>query len=430
MNLLVFLFVLGVLIFVHELGHYAVAKALGIQVEIFSLGFGPRLFGFRRGGTDYRISLFPIGGYVKLTGETPEEGSAGNPNEFLSRPRHQRFLVLVMGATLNILLAIGIWWGVYQVGIEEPAFFANEAVVGGVEPGSPAEEAGLQIGDRVLAIGGSPVRSWKDLHTEVSLSPGQRRVLEIDRQGRRQQVEIALTSSTRHRIGYAGIRPAVGVVVQELVPDMPAGRAGIRPGDEIIEVNGEPVFNGAEVSERIRALKGEQVGLTLLRNGQRLERQVEVSAADGIGQIGVLLTIPVRLQRYGPLEAFKKSLAVARENSGILLRALRELVRAKLSLRTLSGPIEIYRFVAHTWQEGLSKFFFSMAFISLQLGIINLMPIPVLDGGHILVLAIEGTLRRDLSLRIKERIMQVGFVFLMLLMGIVIYLDVAKNFFE
>ncbi len=428
-NLLAFLFVLGVLIFVHEFGHYAVAKLFGIRVEVFSLGFGPRLFGWRRGGTDYRISAFPVGGYVKLAGETPEEGGSGAPDEFLSRPRYQRFLVLVMGATLNVLLAIGVWWVLYQAGMEEPAFYQQAAVVGGVEPESPAAQAGLRAGDRILSIDGVEVRAWKQLHTEVTLSPGQQRLLEIERGGERVQLHIRLSSRTRYQLGYAGIQPAFGVVVREVTPGQPAAAAGLLPGDEILELGGEPVYSSDQVSERVRPRAGQSLRLLLLRGGERLEREVQVAQTPEGGRMGVALGVPMRVQRYPPVQAMRESLVTAWESSGLMFRTLRKLFTGDLSPRTMSGPIDIYKFTGNAWEQGSVPFFALMAAISLQLGLINLFPIPVLDGGHILVLLIEASMGRDLSLRLKERVMQAGFVFLVLVMGMVIYFDVVKNWF-
>jgi regulator of sigma E protease len=427
-NILAFLFVLGVLIFVHEFGHYAVAKLFGIRVDVFSLGFGPRLFGFRRGGTDYRISVLPVGGYVKLAGESAEENLTGASDEFITRPRHQRLLVLVMGATLNILLAVGIWWVLYQTGMEEPAFLHQPAVVGGVEDGSPALAAGLQPGDRIVAIDGTAVETWKQLHTEVTLSPDQRLSLGVERAGRRLNLEIRLGTRSRYAVGYAGIVPPFGVVIQEVAPDLPAAAAGLKPGDEILEVDGERVFNSARVSEKIQKRPGGSVKLLVARGEERLQREVRVAAATEGGRIGVALGIPTRVQRYPPLAALREALATARESSGLMFRTLRKLFTGDLSPRTMSGPIDIYRFTGSAWEQGATVFFGLMAAISLQLGLINLFPIPVLDGGHILVLLIEAGLRRDLSLKLKERVMQAGFAFLVLVMGMVLYFDIVKNF--
>jgi regulator of sigma E protease len=428
-NLLAFLFVLGVLIFVHEFGHYAVAKLFGIRVEVFSLGFGPRLFGVRRGDTDYRISALPVGGYVKLAGESDEEGAPAEAarDEFRARPRHQRLLVLVMGATLNILLAVAIWWVLFQTGMEEPAFYQEAALVGGVEPDSPAARAGLLEGDLIVSIDGAEIRSWKQLHTEVTLSPGKRRSLEVERAGGRQVLDIQLGSRTRYQLGYAGIVPPFGVVVREVTPDLPAAAAGLQPGDEIVEVDGERIYTSAQVSERVRQRAGGQVRLGLERDGVRLEREVPVSETGEGGRIGVALGVPTRVQTYPPGEALRESLRTSWESSGLMFRTLRKLFTGELSPRTMSGPIDIYKFAGNAWEQGRTPFFALMAAISLQLGIINLFPIPVLDGGHILVLLIEGTLRRDLSLKLKERVMQVGLVFLVVVMGIVIYFDVVKN---
>jgi len=427
-NILVFLFLLGVLIFVHELGHFSVARLFGIRVLVFSLGFGPRLFGIKRGSTDYRISAIPVGGYVKLAGETPEDESSGGGDEFLARPRYQRLLVLVMGATLNVLLAIGIWWVLLQTGMEEPAYYHQAAVVGGVEDGSPAAQAELRVGDRIVSIDGTPVTSWKQLHTEVTLSPDQQRTLEVERAGTRLEAVIRLASSTRYQLGYAGIRPRLGVVVQGVTPGMPAAAAGMQPGDEIIAIDGQPVNDSAEVSELVKNRAGARIRLALRRAGEPLEQEVSVSATPEGGRIGVALGVPTILQRHPPLEALRESLNLAWESSGLMFRTLRKLFAGELSPRTMSGPIDIYKFTGNAWEQGKVTFFALMAAISLQLGLINLFPIPVLDGGHILVLLIEAGLRRDLSDRLKERVMQAGFVFLVLVMGMVIYFDVVKNF--
>jgi regulator of sigma E protease len=298
-----------------------------------------------------------------------------------------------------------------------------------VEPDSPAASAGLVPGDRVLAIDGSPVDTWMELYKEITFSPDQRKRLEVERGGGRLQVEIALGSRSRYKLGYAGILPHLGVVVREVTPGMPAARAGLEPGDEILEVDGQPVANSAEAKDRLASRPGESVRLTLLRAGERLERQVEVAGTAEGGRIGVALDVPTRIQRYPPLRALAQSLSKAREDSGLMFVTLRKLLRGELSMRAMSGPIDIYKFTGSAWQQGIITYFGLMAAISLQLGLINLFPIPVLDGGHILVLAIEGVLRRDLGLKVKERVMQVGFVFLVLVMGMVIYFDVVKNFF-
>jgi regulator of sigma E protease len=452
-----FALVLGLLVLIHELGHFLVAKWLGVHVEVFSIGFGPALLGFRfpksgmqvfawgrrlggpsgdegpekpgLGPTEYRISLLPLGGYVKMLGENPEESVSGDPREFLSRSKPQRFAVLVMGATANILAAVALMTVVYLAGVPEPAFLTGPAVVGAVSPDSPAARAGILPGDRILRLGREAIASWQDLVTSVTLSPGQTIEIELERGGEIQRREITLESVSDYEIGYAGILPVSAARILHVEPRLPAAQAGLRPGDRIVEVNGLPVGNPEVATRVFQESAGVPVALAVERGTERLGFEIVPVAMEGAGRIGIHWDpLPEQEIRKYPLgAAIGESVKWNWRNVDLVFTTLRKLFTREISLRTMSGPIDIYKFSGQTFRQGWIQFLQFMALVSLQLGVINLLPFPVLDGGHILILFVEGVIRRDLSLRIKERVMQVGFYLLLLLMGTIVYLDIAKN---
>lgn len=429
-NILAFVFVLGVMIFVHELGHFAMAKAFRIRVEVFALGFGPRLFGFRRGPTDYRVCALPLGGYVKMKGENPDDPLSGDPDEYLSRPKWQRFFVLVMGPAMNIGLALALLTVVYVAGIEVAAWTDDPVRVGWIEPGSPAAEVDLAPGDLILAVNGEPAETWRQFELEVLTSAGQALRLSVSRDGSSREVAVTPTSVTPSEVGYLGVLPPLDPLAGSILPDGPAARAGIQTGDRIVAVEGEPVGHFFEVTEIIRRRAGQPTRLTLERQGRQLTLTVtpEERAEDGSGYIGVLASQPVEVRRYGPVAAVGQALAEAKRQTLLVGEILGKLFTGRMSMKTLSGPIEIARYSGGAARSGDPSVLMAfMAVVSLQLGLLNLLPIPVLDGGHIAILLFEGLIRRDLSLRAKERILQLGFVLLVTLMLVVITFDVIKS---
>ncbi len=431
-TLLGFIFILGALIFIHESGHYMVAKALGIRVEVFSLGFGPRLFGFVRGGTEYRVSAVPLGGYVKMLGENPDEALRGTREEFLSRRKSERFLVLVMGASLNIVLAVVLTAGILMHGVAEARYMTEPPVVGWVDPNAAAAEAGLQVKDELLAVNGQELSTWRDLQLNVALIPYQTVSFSIRRDGRTIEVPVTVGATKKEKIGIIGIGPYTPLMAAEVEAGGPAEGAGLREGDLLEAVNDKEMF-GSEgwqaYADIVSASPGKPVKLTVRRDGRPMDLEVIPVEKDGKGDIGVSASLPFTLREYGPVDAFVQSAKVNWEQAGVLFLTLKKLVSGQLSPRTLSGPIDIYRLTGESLRSGWVSFLAFMSLVSLQLGIINLLPIPILDGGHIFILFVEGLIRRDLSMQIKERVMQFGFVLLLLIMGGVLYLDVYKNFF-
>ncbi len=439
LGIFAFLLLLGPLIFIHEFGHFIVAKLFGIRVQVFSLGFGPRMVGWKRGHTDYRISAIPLGGYVKMMGENPDEELSGSGEEFLSRSKPVRFTVLVMGAVMNLLLAVFIYWGMFISGIEEPAFRRDPAVVGSVREASPAAEAGIRPGDIIVAMGDAEVPDWDEYISQVRLNPNTDMDVRVLRDGEELVFPVRIgipphgDPMERYRMGYLGIGENIPIVFVLVEEGSPAERAGLQPDDLVLSIDGERLYGGARdnaltIKERIGASVGRPVELVMLRDKTPVAITVVPADKDGEGWIGVGLGWEQELIEYGVGPALLASLKRCRRETGLLFTSLRKLLTLKLSLRSMSGPIDIYKFSEQAARAGAQVYLGLMAFISLNLGIFNLLPIPVLDGGHVFVLLIEGILRRDLTMQVKERIMVVGFIFLVTLMGVVISFDIMKHF--
>ncbi len=429
LNLIGFIFVLGVLIFIHESGHYMVAKALGIKVEVFSLGFGPKILKFVRGGTEYCISALPLGGYVKMLGENPDEDLRGSREEFLSRSKFERFLVLVMGATLNIVLAIVLTAGIFMHGVPEPVYLSGPALIGSLDPDMAAARAGLRPEDEIVRIGDAPVATWRDLHLHVALNPDRVVDFEVRRDGGTLTIPVHVGVTEREKIGIIGVGPLTPITVVRVDEGGPAAKAGLQEGDLLMGFEGEPLFGpDGDLSDRLARIEaGGTISLGIERNGEARTVSLTAESIEGKPGLGMGLGFQTTIRRYGIVDAVAESVRTSWQQAGVLFVTLKKLVAGQLSPRTLSGPIEIYRLTGESLRSGWLSFVSLMALISLQLGIINLLPIPILDGGHIFILTVEGIMRRDLSLRIKERVMQFGFILLLIIMGGVIYLDVVKN---
>jgi regulator of sigma E protease len=419
-----FLFALGVIIFVHEFGHLLVAKAFDTRVETFSLGFGRRLWGFQRGDTDYRVSLIPLGGYVKLSGE--DGGAAtGDPREFLAKPRWQRVLVFLAGPTMNILLAIVLIAIVFMIGIEVPDLQQIPPVLGTVEAGSSAAQAGLQPGDRIVEVNGKPVERWQDVGFATMTSPEKPVRLVAERAGQRLAVEIVPRKVERYEFGdTGGMFPVVLPRVSQVLPGSPAESAGFQIGDEIRSTDGRAVTDPASFVAYIAAHPGQPVQVEISRAAAIQTLTVTPRDDGGKGKIGVGIGV---FQRYGPgravIESVKYNWYVTQQTFAVLGKILRREMAAKSAF---SGPLEIANLSGAAARAGFKNLLYLMGFISISIAILNLLPLPILDGGNIFILLLESVIRRDFSLAIKERINQLGFVLLMALMAMVLYFDVVK----
>jgi len=417
-----FVVVLGLLIFFHEAGHFLVAKLFRVRVLVFSFGFGKRLFGFQAGDTDYRVSLIPLGGYVRMAGDNPEENQPANPDEFLSKPKWQRFLILFAGPAMNLFLAVGIFAMVDMIGVEQRKVMA---VVGEVKAGEPASKAGLQVGDRITVVNGEPINDFDDLRLAISMHAGTPLRVEYVRGGHK----LTTTMTPRREesdfgpVGRAGIVPLEEAIVGRVLPDSIAAKAGLHTGDRIVGVNGKPVTQYADFENAIVASKGAALAVDLQRGSTTLHAILgAVPLKDNDSYRGFLPPTTRRQLSFG--DAVSDSLEQNWKMLKFAGAAVQRLFTAQGSVKELSGPLQIARISGEMFRRGWIATVLLMSMISLQLGIMNLLPIPVLDGGHIMVLLIEGVVRRDLSMRVKERIQQLGFALLAALMIVVIYNDI------
>jgi regulator of sigma E protease len=433
-NVLSVIFVFGTVVIIHEFGHFLVAKLLKIKVEVFAVGFGPRLFGFRKEETDYRVCAVPLGGYVKMAGENPGEEVTGSIEEFLSRPKWQRFLVAVMGSVMNICLAVFLLTGLFYHKFEIPAWLEELVVVGIVDSSSPAEKAGLRGGDQITAVDQKRNPTWEQFEIAVATSAGRPMELEVQRQGQVIPITIIPEARGRQREGYLGIHPfdPSRQVVRKVLKGKPAAEAGIQPGDKIIKVGNTDLEKaGRDLRDVLQQSTAEVVPITVLRQEHELTLNVKpyLDKPTNSRMIGIdrVPSPKMKTRNLTLKQAFAESLRQNAKFAGLIIEILHKLVTREVSVRMIEGPIGIARQSGIAAKSSFTDLLYLLAAISLNLGIVNLLPIPVLDGGVIVIILIEALIRRDLSLRLRERIIQVGFAVLILLAVIVTYNDIVKS---
>jgi len=424
---LTFLAVLGIIVLVHELGHYTAARLMKIRVEVFSFGFGKRLFGKKIGDTDFRVSLVPVGGYVRMAGEEDFDPEHAAPDQFMAKNRAQKIFTLLMGPLMNMVLALALIVGVNMSGVETDAYRGEKPVIGYVAKGSPAEKAGLLPGDLLLAINGRSTPTWKEVEFTVGTNPKENLRVDFLRAEARQATDLKVSTQTQHEIGYAGFYWRLPAEISQVAPGYPAARAGLKPGDVITAVDGNPVISYFQLADLIHASAGKPLRLTFLRNGRPLEVELTPVKVNGVGIIGFNVKIATTRVRFGLVAAVKNSFQEAGRLTLLTFDAFKKIIQRKISVKSFSGPIEIARVSQQALASGFSNFFMLIAFISLQLGIVNLFPIPGLDGGHLLIFTIEAIIRRDLNQKLKSILIYAGFAFLISLMVFIMLNDIAKT---
>lgn len=438
MTILFFLIALGLLIFVHELGHFILAKRADVRVEEFSLGFGPRLVGVKRGDTDYRISALPLGGYVKMLGEDSDETVTDDPRSFAKKSVWQRAKIIFCGPMMNLIFSLVVMPMVFFIGKAEPVFLHEPPVVMNVRAQSPAADAMLMKGDLITAIDSHKVHDWDEVLNQFILSAGGRLKLTIKREDQIFDQNIDVVQMPEMKGGYAGIEPMLFLgneaVIDGVSAQGPAAKAGIKTGDRVLAINDLPVTDWIDLSQKINELNGGQASLKIKRGDEIVEVTVKPQYNEDIKRwlIGIVKDrqsgIPMVTVRHGVVDSIVKGTKENIKLVNLTFAVLKRLFTFQLSYKVLGGPVIIAKASAAAAASGLSNFLYFLAFLSLQLSIINCLPIPVLDGGHLVFLGIEAIRRRPLSLRVRQVATQAGFFLLIALMLLVTWNDLESVF--
>jgi regulator of sigma E protease len=430
--------VLGIMVLVHEFGHFAVAKLCGIRVETFSIGFGKRLIGFRRGDTDYRLSLLPLGGYVKMSGDNPGEAPT-DPGDFNAHPRWQRMLVALAGPFANFILAIGLMTGVSMLHNEVQEYLTGPALTDYVPTNTPASRVGIQSGDRIVHYDTIENPTWDQVAIRSLLNLNQTIPFSYEHNGQRVNTKLfveAKDGADNFALDRLGVIPKMQdtpVEVDSLEPNMPALRAGLKSGDQIASIDGLQLHSVPALLSYLQDQAGKPASLVVLRNGQSLPIQITPQLAEvGDGSKDYRLGFrpvqpPVKVERLPFFKAVAASWEYNKKGSMLIVEVLKRMFTRQVSVRSLSGPIGIGQQIHQAASmPGWMPLIGLMAYISLNLGIFNLLPIPILDGGMILFLVVESILRRDLNQQLKERVYQVAFVCILVFAAMVIFNDISK----
>ncbi|HEV2350474.1 MAG TPA: RIP metalloprotease RseP [Terriglobia bacterium] len=426
--------VLGVMILIHEFGHFMAAKYFGVRVLTFSLGFGPRLFGVKSGDTDYRVSALPLGGYVKMAGDDPSQERVGDPAEFLSKPRWQRLIIVIMGPTMNVFLAVASLTCLYRYHFEKQAYRDEPVRIGAVKPNSPADKAGVKPGDLIVRLGDLKNPDWEDAEIKIFTTVNEAIPVDIMRDGKEISLSVTPLAEGPDAIGDVGWAPVLPVIVDQVDAQLPAGKGGLKRGDQIVALDGKKINSVNDVSDTTQAANGKPVDFTVKRGGREIHASLTPVFSEVSGEkkwrvgVGLRPVSPIVVRQLPWSAALAESLDFNIKNSLLAFDVLGKVLTRRMSARSFSGPIGIGQMAGEALRSGPTQLIMIMALISMQLAIFNFLPIPVLDGGVMLLLVIEGAMRHDLSLRVKERFVQVGLAILLLLVVVVTYFDLLKTF--
>ncbi len=424
-----YLVLIGVMILIHELGHYWAARFFDVKVETFSFGFGPRLFGFKRGDTDFRFSLLLFGGYVKMAGDQPGDEATADPRNLLAKPRWQRLIITFAGPAINVVLAIALMTGLFMFHFPTTP---PDPVVGTLDPSGAAAKAGIREGDQVVQIENVSDPNWRDIQIKELSSPNQPVKVAVRRGGERMRFTLTPVMDEKQGVGYLGWAPASEVHVSSVEAGLAASRAGLQAGDILVSANGLPLRSTVRLHQIEHDTDGKPLDLVYSRNGVERHLTITPEKRDPDGQgarwvIGLNLEPRIEYTKLPMREAFVESLHQNGEGAKVIFQFLERIVERRMSPKSIVGPVGIAQLSGEAAREGASIAYFGlMAMVSLNLAIVNLLPIPILDGGVILMLLIEMLMRRDLDLRMKEAVVKVGFVFLMVVVVFAIYNDISR----
>jgi regulator of sigma E protease len=440
---------IGVLVFVHEFGHFIAAKLCGMRAEVFALGMGPRLFGYNKlngftfwkldeslrlgENTDYRVAVLPLGGYVKIAGMIDESFDTDHldrppePWEFRARPIWQRMIVISAGVIMNILLAVAIFWGInYARG----KVIQETTQIGYVQSGSPAERAGFKAYDRVVQINGKPVEHWDEVMNLVYIEAmAHDLTIDVVRSGSNVRLLVPRANLPDPNDTSFGIIPAhTQVIVEQVDPGKPAGAMGLKAGDELIMLNGDSVQLTQQVIDIIGAHPEQPVTVEWRREGVLMTGTATPSSEGRIGiSIGMRYAGPQREISYSLFEALPPAFTDIVWITGRSVQQIWLIISGEASLsKNVGGPIKIAQFATQSAGLGMTTFLGFMAVLSISLAILNILPIPALDGGHFLFLVYEGTFRREIPTRVKIGIQKAGMALLIAFTVFVMYNDIIN----
>ena len=442
MTLVQLLLVLGLMVLVHEFGHFIVAKWCGVRVETFAIGFGKRVIGFRRGGTDYQINMLPLGGYVKMAGEIPGEDTSNDPGELNNHPRWQRMLIALAGPVANFVLALALMTCAYMLHNEVNEYISGQAVTDYISPTTMVAKTGIHSGDTIAHFDNVENPSWEDILDHASLNTNQTVPFSFLHNGQRTDTTLFLSykgSADKFSVESAlamGLVPKMQdapLKVKAPVAGGPSDRAGLKPGDQIVSVDGIAIRSIPALLSYLQDGQGRPTILNVIRDGHSLNIAISPEMSDsGDGTQAYHLGFravdpPVKVEQLSFSKSLSASWAYFQKNSLLVVDVLRGMFERHISVKSLSGPIGIGQ-VVHEAAEapGWMPLIGTMAMISINLGMFNLLPFPILDGGMIFLLLVESLFRRDLPTPIKERIYQVAFVCILLFAAMVIFNDITK----
>lgn len=424
-----FIIVLGILIFVHEFGHFIVAKLSGVGVLKFSLGFGPRVIGIRRGETEYLLSALPFGGYVKMVGESPEEeiGEEEKARSFTHKSVSRRAIIVVAGPIMNLVLAFILLPIIYIIGIQIPAYLEGRPVIGYVLKDSAAERADLRKGDLVLSIDGEGIKDWEEMETTIASRPGRPLKVVIKRGEETLEKSFTPDVSPQTGAGSGGLLPPLRPAIGGISKGFPAEKAGLKAGDLILSIDGIKVDHWADVQQTLQG-SGEERAILIRRGDRSMEVKVKPMWSDEarVYLIGISPHYEMALKRYGVMDATIQGIKRVTELTIFTFVVLKKLLIGELSIKALGGPLMIAQVAGQAAESGLTTLLSLMASLSLQLGILNLLPIPILDGGHLVFFGIEWLRGRPIGARKQEIAQQIGIALLVLLMVMVTYNDILR----
>ena len=427
---------LGIVVFFHELGHFIVAKLRGIKVEVFSIGFPPKIWGFKRGDTEYRLSWIFFGGYVKLAGMDIEEGSDPRSvkNGYYASPIRTRLAVCAAGPIMNIVSAFLIYCFLYMAGFPVPVNL-NSTVIGNIMENSPAEAAGIKAGDRILEINGNPVKRWEEVTKDIVYSTLPAVELKAQRGDEVYFKTIIPERDNKLKLKLIGIFP-VELISVDVLEDTIARTAGMKSGDFIITADGEKIYSWGVLTKLIRSREGRPVRLGLLRQGEPVEVTVlpRQNTELGYPAIGIKLKLTVTMQELSAnglvVYVYRDPFSWIAMNVREMYLTFKGLIFRAVSPRGLAGPIGIIQIMSYSMRMGIRQFLYVMAFISVNLAVLNLFPIPVLDGGHILLSLIEWARRKPLSVKAMTVVQNIFLVILLTFMFFVVTNDIVRNWGE